>query len=173
MKVALTLHHFTDPIWFAEKGAWLNPKASELFESFTRKVVQELGDLIDFYITFNEPNIKILGGYAAGSTPPGIRDFNKVGTAFANLLKAHAAAYHVIHSYNPESMVGIAHHMRVFAPARRFHPIDIMLARYFDRFWNDQILDAIETGFISLRVPIMKLLKEKSDHQHIYLIHHC
>ncbi|MHA1364460.1 MAG: family 1 glycosylhydrolase [Candidatus Freyarchaeota archaeon] len=51
----VTLHHFTNPLWFEEKGGWLNPKSVELFERYTRAVVEHLGDLIPFYNTINEP----------------------------------------------------------------------------------------------------------------------
>ncbi len=155
IKVVLTLHHFTDPIWFAKKGAWLNEQAPADFKEFTQQVVNHLGDLVDYYITFNEPNIKILGGYASGVTPPGLKDFKNVGPAFANLFKAHAFAYQIIHQSNPMAMVSIAHHMRVFSAARRFHPIDRILAYYFDRFWNEQILDAMITGVIRLKIPLI------------------
>ena len=155
LKVVLTLHHFTDPIWFLNKGAWLNEDAPLRFKEFTEEVVKHLGDLVDFYITFNEPNIKILGGYASGATPPGLKDFKKAGNAFANLLKAHANAYHAIHQNNPKAMVSIAHHMRVFTPARKFNPIDVALAHFFDQFWNEQLLDSMITGTIHLKVPFI------------------
>jgi len=161
IKVVLTLHHFTDPIWFAEKGAWLNSQAPEIFKEFTEQVVKHLGDLVDYYITFNEPNVKILLGYGTDHTPPGLNDMKKVGPAFANIFKAHANAYHTIHQYNDKSMVSIAHHMRVFAPARRFNPIDVALAHYIDKFWNEQILDSMINGVIKLKVPFFIDYEEK------------
>jgi beta-glucosidase len=35
----LTLHHFSDPLWLAEKGGWENPETPGLFADFTRKAV--------------------------------------------------------------------------------------------------------------------------------------
>lgn len=161
LKVILTLHHFTDPIWFAHQGAWLNEKSPLYFKNFTEQVVKHLGDLVDDYITFNEPNIKILGGYASGITPPGLKNFSKVGPAFANLFKAHANAYHVIHQSNQKSMVSIAHHMRVFAAANRLNPLDLILAYYFDQFWNEQVLEAFITGNIKLKIPFILNYQEE------------
>jgi beta-glucosidase len=51
------LHHFTHPRWFEQKGAFLAPDAAERFELFTRRVVEELGDLCRHWVTFNEPNV--------------------------------------------------------------------------------------------------------------------
>jgi beta-glucosidase len=52
----VTLNHFTAPIWFAREGAWAQDGAADLFERYTRFVVEALGDLVDWWITFNEPN---------------------------------------------------------------------------------------------------------------------
>ena len=47
----VTLHHFTHPIWFEERGAFLAPDAIPLFTRYTSKVVEELGGLCDFWCT--------------------------------------------------------------------------------------------------------------------------
>lgn len=52
----VTLNHFATPIWFARDGAWGRPGAADLFERYTRFVVESLGDLVAWWITFNEPN---------------------------------------------------------------------------------------------------------------------
>lgn len=52
----VTLNHFATPIWFAREGAWNQPGAADLFERYTRFVVDGLGDLVQWWITFNEPN---------------------------------------------------------------------------------------------------------------------
>src|SRR3989344_8706078 len=40
----VTLWHFTNPIWFAEKGGWLNRKAPENFTRDAKYVVDNLKD---------------------------------------------------------------------------------------------------------------------------------
>src|SRR5215467_11749729 len=34
----VTLHHFTNPLWFESKGGFANPESVSLFERFTRRV---------------------------------------------------------------------------------------------------------------------------------------
>lgn len=50
----VTLWHFTNPIWFAEKGGWLNPKAPEYFTRYAKYVVDNLKNEVGLWITFNE-----------------------------------------------------------------------------------------------------------------------
>ncbi len=69
----VTLNHFTVPAWFARSGAWNQDRAPELFERYTRQVVTALGDLVDWWVTFNEPNA---GAHvvATGKLPLGAND---------------------------------------------------------------------------------------------------
>ena len=52
----VTLNHFATPIWFARDGAWAQTDAADLFERYARIVAEALGDLVQWWITFNEPN---------------------------------------------------------------------------------------------------------------------
>jgi beta-glucosidase len=155
LEVFLTLHHFTTPLWLTHRGGWLAKDAPDAFARFTAKVVDELGTQVDAWITLNEPNVRILTGYVVGVGPPGEHDLNHAFEALAGLLKAHAQAYHVIHDRIPGAKVGFAHHMRVFMPDRWWHPVDQLLAKWVDAFWNKQILDAMTTGRLYLDVPFM------------------
>lgn len=66
----VTLNHFTVPAWFARDGAWAQQDAPTLFERYVRYVVGELHTLVDWWITFNEPNAGALL-LATGSLPLG------------------------------------------------------------------------------------------------------
>ena len=52
----VTLHHFTNPRWFAEAGGWL---ADEAIDRFTRYVdaVTSILDGVEWVVTMNEPNM--------------------------------------------------------------------------------------------------------------------
>ena len=52
----VTLHHFTNPRWFAREGGWLAPDAVERFEQYTRTVLPVLAD-VTWVCTINEPNM--------------------------------------------------------------------------------------------------------------------
>ncbi|GAA1229985.1 beta-glucosidase [Microbacterium phyllosphaerae] len=52
----VTLHHFTNPRWFAEQGGFLNPAAPAIFARYVTTVTEIL-DGVDWVITMNEPNM--------------------------------------------------------------------------------------------------------------------
>jgi len=51
----VTLHHFTNPRWFADLGGWEERKNLPHFERFARTIGERYGDLVDYWVTVNEP----------------------------------------------------------------------------------------------------------------------
>ena len=115
----ITLHHFSSPIWVAEMGGWANEEIVPLFEAFTRRTVEALKAHCQLWVTINEPNVLMNGGYMEGVFPPAKKDFNAGLRALANMVRGHAAAYHAIHEIQSDAMVGVAHHWRGFKAANR------------------------------------------------------
>jgi beta-glucosidase len=72
MTAFVTLQHFTLPRWFAAAGGWLGPDAIASFTRYRTHVTAELGDLMSFVCTINEPQMVALHGYLEGYHPPGI-----------------------------------------------------------------------------------------------------
>jgi len=52
----VTLHHFSNPRWFAEEGGWMGPDAIRRFRSYAEFVSQILED-VPWVCTINEPNM--------------------------------------------------------------------------------------------------------------------
>lgn len=52
----VTLHHFSNPRWFAESGGWLATDATERFVSYVTAVLEIL-DGVEWVVTINEPNM--------------------------------------------------------------------------------------------------------------------
>nr|WP_119611949.1 family 1 glycosylhydrolase [Streptomyces acidiscabies] len=52
----ITLHHFTNPRWFAEEGGWLGASAVDRFASYVETVSGILDD-VPYVVTMNEPNM--------------------------------------------------------------------------------------------------------------------
>jgi len=97
LQVCLTLNHWVVPHWFAQTGGWLAPRALVQWDAFVRLVVRELGDLVDLWVTLNEPMVPVLAGYVSGYHPPCRRNLLEAGRVFERLLHAHARAYRIIH----------------------------------------------------------------------------
>ncbi len=120
IKPLVTLHHFSEPVWFQARGGWEKPKNREFFFNYVKHAIDHLGDLVSDWVTFNEPNVYSIFGYLLGLFPPEIRSIIKTYKVTAALIKTHAEAYRLIHKIRAEkhfegkTLVGIAMHFRIF-----------------------------------------------------------
>jgi len=118
MAPMVTLHHFSSPAWFTRRGGWSADSAELAWLPFVRKVAAELGDLVAFWCTINEPNIYALQGWMLGEFPPGRRsDLRGVYRVLAAMARGHEAAYRHLHRITPGVPVGLAHHKWLMLPA--------------------------------------------------------
>ncbi len=120
MKVMLTLHHFVWPVWLErDHGGMIGDQLPDLFARYADRVAAELGDLVDYWITFNEPN-QLTFGYIRPwwhnryYMPPGLprgshvdEEAQAVGKLVPNLFLANARARAVIKRRNPQAKVGV------------------------------------------------------------------
>jgi beta-glucosidase len=118
----LTLHHFSDPLWFVRRGGWLNPAAPAIFRRFVEVAVDAFGDLVTLWITINEPMVYVRDGFLDGARPPGQRGLPNALRAARHLLLGHGQAYQVIHRRRSGAQVGIANHIAHFDPAAPAQP---------------------------------------------------
>ncbi|MFD5315336.1 glycoside hydrolase family 1 protein [Streptomyces sp. NPDC127098] len=140
----VTLHHFTLPAWFADRGGWLAPDALTVFERYCARAVAALGDLADFVCTINEPQMVALHGYLEGYHPPGIAHaghWKRVGRV---LLEAHHRAVAATRAH-ADAAPGLVVQLPVLAPARE----DAVTRRYRDELRAeivDLYLDGLRPG---------------------------
>jgi beta-glucosidase len=125
----LTLHHFTNPLWLADAGGWLNPATIEVFERFVGRMVAEYRDLVRYWITINEPTVYAYHSYAQGIWPPGGRRLQAALRVLRHFVLAHGRAYRRIKEVDPDAQVGLAHHRTLLDPARPGHRRDRLIAR--------------------------------------------
>ena len=69
IKLLLTIHHFTNPMWFGGERGFLK-RDLKYFLDFTELVVRSFGDLVAEYITINEPNVYATNSFTYGSGLP-------------------------------------------------------------------------------------------------------
>lgn len=93
LKIFLTLHHFTIPLWFSEMGGFLNYDAPKIFSFYAMKCVEEFKDYVDFFITINEPEVYSYMGYVRGSWPPMHRSNFEAALVNLNFLRCHRYFY--------------------------------------------------------------------------------
>jgi beta-glucosidase len=144
----VSLHHFTNPRWLNRRGGWAEDAAIEAFREFARLCAREYGDLVQIWTTFNEPNVYAYQSYILGYWPPETRDFSTGVRVMRHIARAHAAAYHELKlgPHGSSAMVGIAQHMRVFAPWRAWSPLDRVAAALPDAGFNHWFLRVCTDG---------------------------
>lgn len=150
MTPLVTLHHFTDPLWLMDLGGWENPETPKRFESFVRKVVPELAKYVSLWITINEPNVYIVGGWLDGGFPPGKNNLGLAAKVTENMVRGHALAYHAIHEIQPEAQVGVAVNFRSFKPARLWSLLDRIPCSFQNQIFNNAFHDALVDGKLNL-----------------------
>ena len=152
LKAVLTLWHWTNPIWLSDIGGWANKKVADYFGRYAGFIVSELGDLVDYWITLNEPMVHIGAGYLAGKFPPNRKSIFAARKVFNNLIRAHKKSYKIIHKKYPQAKVSITQIMIYFKPARSWCPIEQGLAKLARWLWNEKFLNKIrsELDYIGL-----------------------
>jgi len=129
LKTFITLHHFSNPIWFADMGGWANPKAPVLFEIYAKKCAQVFGDLVDVYLTINEPQVYMNQCYISGAWPPNRENLFLALRVQQNLIKAHKRAYRAIKSVGPHT-VGLVKNIIWFEQQpSTYSPVDWLAAK--------------------------------------------
>jgi beta-glucosidase len=151
----VTLHHFTDPLWLGELAGWETGAVVPLFEKYARKVVEALKEYCTLWCTINEPNVYALEGYLRGNFPPGKSDLKLGLMVQSNLVRAHAAAYRLIHELQPEARVGYALHFRPQEPAHAWSPLDRLMRNIKFEGINMAFPSAISTGI--MRSPVGRI----------------
>lgn len=111
----VTLHHFTNPTWFARAGGWTWDKAPERFGRYAQHVARHLGPDVRFWITINEPLVVNSAAYLSGRWPPFFtRAFIRSLRATRAMVEAHKYAYHAILTERSDAQVGIAKNNNYF-----------------------------------------------------------
>ncbi len=154
IKPLVTLHHFNNPLWFEDVGGFLYPNASSVFQRYLRHVVTSLGDLVDEWITINEPNIYGTHAYYFGEWPPGQKSLPATIKVFQSMAVAHIEGYQLIHRLQPHAKVGVAQHLRIFVPKVRFHPKHVSSALLLDWLFQGAIGKAMSKG--RFRYPLVQ-----------------
>jgi len=147
----LTIHHFTNPMWFENKGAFEKRENLHYYLELVEFVVDRFGDLCSDYITINEPNVYATNSYFFGLWPPGRKDVWTTLQVMENLAFCHIRAYQILHEKRKamgysDTMVGCANHVRVFAPKNEknlWHQISAKLTAYL---FQDALTMAMTLG---------------------------
>ncbi len=145
----VTLYHFTLPLWVAAKGGWLAESTPALFERYVRRVVEAMGEAVDWYCTINEPGVVAFGGYAGAlGFPPGTHGLANWRRATRGLVEGHRRALAAVKALRPSAHAGQTHSMQEWESNRGGRP----LMEYARQMAEDVYLEASkEDDFVGVQ----------------------
>ncbi len=160
----VTLHHFTEPLWFTKLGGLKQKRNVQFFRKYVEVVAREFSDEITFWNTVNEPNLRAACGFFQGIHPPGEKGVNNYIKALRNLIRMHAEAYQMLKQQAQHNIVGLVKNIMVIEPYRPQSWMDRQLSWVIDYLMNAVTLRALKTG----KLPFSFLgeypgLKDSSD----------
>nr|XP_043606694.1 beta-glucosidase-like SFR2, chloroplastic isoform X2 [Erigeron canadensis] len=157
MKVMLTLFHHSLPPWAGDYGGWKSEKTVNYFMDFTRVVVDNVFELVDYWVTFNEPHVFCMLTYCYGTWPGGHPNMLEAATSalptgvFNQCMRwiavAHNHAYDYIHEQSVllRPVVGVAHHVSFMRPYGLFDTAAVSLTNSMSLFpFLDNISDKMD-----------------------------
>ncbi|MBI4092649.1 MAG: family 1 glycosylhydrolase [Candidatus Kerfeldbacteria bacterium] len=147
----VTLWHFTNPRWFAERGGWAANDAYQLFSKYVATAIQALPE-VKFWLTVNEPNVYALLSYGLGYWPPEAKSWVRARRALTNLIRAHHSAAETVRRLAPGAMVGFAQNLVDFEPRHSGILLDRWATRVSDYQFNRRWLErtAASVDFIGV-----------------------
>lgn len=83
-----TLYHWDLPLGLGKSGGWLNRETCHRFADYAALMGKRLGDRVQNWTTFNEPEV-IVAGYIGDGLAPGLSDPKLRVTAGHHLMVAH------------------------------------------------------------------------------------
>ncbi len=161
LKTFVTLHHFTNPVWIADMGGWVNPKVTNHFAKYTKKCAEEFRDMIDFYITVNEPQVYSLLAFLLARWVPQSHNPFKVLLVQKNMRRAHQKAYLAIKEV-ANYPVGLVKNIAWYEPSSSSkNPLDKVASGILRFLNNDFFLKPIkdELDFLGLNYYFSNKLK--------------
>ncbi len=134
-----TLYHWDLPQALQDDGGWASREVAERFEVYAELVFEHLGDLIDDWVTHNEPWVTSFLGYGYGTKAPGIQDWRAALASAHHVLLSHGKAVAAFRAGRGTGRIGITLDLtHVYGDAEA--------ALRFDGYHNRWFLDPILRG---------------------------
>lgn len=157
IKVFANMYHFDMPAKMQDEGGWESRKVVEAFVHYADTCLNEFGDLVDVWFTFNEPLGPILGGYLEDFQYPHVVDFKRGAQATLFTILAHAKVVEIFKKKSLNSKIGVILNLSPTFP-RSQNPADIEAAEIADLFYTRSFLDPMVKG--TFPPKLINLLKE-------------
>jgi beta-glucosidase len=141
-----TLYHWDLPQARQLAGGWAVRETADRFADYAAAIAAELGDLVEGWITHNEPWVVAFLGHATGVKAPGVRDWPTALTVAHHLLVSHGLAVDAVRAGARSGVpVGITLNLTPMRPATMSDE-DAAAAVRMDGYQNRWFLDPVFRG---------------------------
>jgi beta-glucosidase len=147
-----TLYHWDLPQPLQDRGGWASREVVDRFVEYAQLVFEELGDVVDSWITHNEPWVTSFLGYGYGVKAPGLTDWHAALAAAHHVLLSHGRAARAYRDPGRSGEIGITLDLTHVSG-------DPEAARRLDGHHNRWFLDAVLRG--SYPVDMLELYEER------------
>ena len=156
----VNLYHFDLPFALQEQGdGWENKETVYAYRDYARFCFETYGDLVDQWITFNEPIVPVEFGYFYDAHYP-----HKVDAAAAVKVAYHtqlasSLAVKACHEVDLSYRIGVVLNLTPAYP-RSQHPADVKAARIAELFQAKSFLDPSVLG--TYPPELVEILRERA-----------
>jgi beta-glucosidase len=102
-----TLYHWDLPQALQDEGGWTSREVADRFEVYAELVFDGLSDLVQDWVTHNEPWVTSFLGYGYGTKAPGVQDWREALTAAHHVLLSHGKAVAAFRDTHRSGRIGI------------------------------------------------------------------
>lgn len=152
----VNLFHWDFPLWTEDAGGWNDLRTPDRFGSLARQAVEQLGDRVQTWFTFNEPNCFIGDGLMGTIHAPGHNwDWEQGVIAIRTFFRAHKLAMQAIRAGGGQISIALtgsvtcpaspeqelaAYEKTFSSPSRSLWPFPIWSDPLIGGRWNREVL---------------------------------
>ncbi len=92
IEIFMNMYHFDMPEYLVKRGGWQNREVVEAYANFVKKAMEEFGQKIKYWFTFNEPIVEPEQQFLHGTWYPYQKDFKQSINVQYNITLAHCLA---------------------------------------------------------------------------------
>ena len=162
VQIMMTLHHFVNPGWFEDKGAFEKAENINYFVEFAKRMFAEFHDKVSYWCTINEPGVYAAQTYFTHDFPrPEIKNnfgfpcnlglgvcFYGAALVTKHLMMTHIKTYKALKAMSggDASQIGLVHQIIHFEP---YHPgnwIETKMSDMLRHVYHSAITQFLITG---------------------------
>ncbi|WNZ95528.1 glycoside hydrolase family 1 protein [Streptococcus iniae] len=145
IKAIVNLYHFDIPYALQEKGGWENKETVFAYEQYARLCFKLFGDLVDTWITFNEPIVPVECGYLGDYHYPCKMDMKAAVQVAYNTQLASALAIKACHEMHKDHRISIVLNLTPAYPRSKSQE-DVKATQIAELFQTKSFLDPSVLG---------------------------